>query len=73
MNGAKKLKMRKKGNVMRKKEKNRMGDLFGRRREREKHKEGEKITAADTLFSLGLTMQGSVPEQITDSLCILIY
>lgn len=40
---------------------------------RDRNKEGEKITAADTLFSLGLTMQGSVPEQITDSLCILIY
>lgn len=40
--------------------------------DREKQK-GEKITAADTLLLLGLTMQGSVPEKITDSLRILIY
>lgn len=71
MNGAKKLKMRKKRrNVMKKNAVKRARRCY---LEREGDKEGEKITAADTLFSLDLTMQGSVPEQITDSLCILIY
>lgn len=39
---------------------------------KERNKEREKIIAADTLFSLSLTKSGSVAEQITDSLCILI-
>lgn len=40
---------------------------------RARNEEEEKITAAGTLFTLGLTKQGCVSEQSKDGLRILIY